>query len=113
MLDDVASIDDAARALLQDGLGAAQQFVVLDPSTASHEHRHVSRSLDDLVVVLEIRRRVGLDQVGAELTGLAYQGDDLRRGPVDLVPACHGVVLHDERLDHQGHAVGRRPGAAP
>ena len=55
--------------------------------------------------------RVGLDDVGAHLGGEPHQRHDLVGVAVDLVAAAHVVGQHDQRLDHQRHAVARAGGA--
>src|SRR5206468_9533937 len=49
--------------------------------------------------------RVGLDDVGAQLHGLADQGQDFVGISVDHVAAGFLIRLKNERLDHERHCV--------
>ena len=79
---------------------ALEDLLVGHAAAAANEQRH-PRDGDHAVVVGEVVGRVGLDDVGAELDGLA---DD----PADAVDvAAAGVAarprVERERLDHQRH----------
>jgi hypothetical protein len=52
VLDDVAAIDNASRALLQQSLGAFEDFLVAHTTATAHEHRDAGGGFDDLVVEL-------------------------------------------------------------
>ena len=85
VLDDVAAVDDAGRALLHDRVGPAQDLLVGRSAAAAHEHGNAAGDLDHAAVVAEVVRRVGLDHVGAELDRLADERDDLLEVAVDPV----------------------------
>ena len=75
VLDDVAPVDDPARALLQDGARAGEDLLVGHAAAAADEDRDAPGG-DDAVVGGQVVGGVGLDDVGAELGGLA---DERRR----------------------------------
>ena len=102
VLDDVAAVDDAGRALGHHRLRPAQDRLVGRSTTAAHEHRDVTGDLDHAAIVVEIVRRVGLDHVGSELDRLPDERHDLLNVAVDAVGAPL-ARLHHERLDHQRH----------
>src|SRR5690606_28302170 len=105
VLDDVATVNDAARALREEVGGALQDDLVGDAAAAAHEDGDAAGGLYDLVVDGDVVGGVGLDDVGAELDGLTNERDDLGRVSVHHVAAGLGVGLEDERLDHERHAV--------
>ena len=57
------------------------------------------------MIVTGVVGGIGLDDVGAELAGLAHEGDDELLVAVHLIAALGLVGLEDERLDHERHAV--------
>ena len=65
VLNDVAAIDDARGALLDELFGPAQDFLVRGPAAAPHQHGDFSGNLNHLVIGAHVLRRVGLDDVGA------------------------------------------------
>ena len=100
VLDDVAPVDDAGGALLQYGVGAAEQLVVRHPAPAANEHRHPRRG-HDASILRQVVGGVGLDEIGTELGRLPHQRHDAAGVAVGFVsPAAR---LHHEGLDHQGH----------
>ena len=106
MLDDVAPVDDPARALREDDARALEDLLVGDAAAAPDEDGDAGRG-DDAVIGAQVIGGVGLDHVGAELGRLADEGDDAVGVAVDAVAA--GARGHHERLDHERHAgaVGR------
>ena len=102
VLDDVAAVDDARRALLEHGVGALEDLLVGDAAAAAQQQRDAG-DLDDAVVLADVVGRVGLDHVGAELGRLADDAQDaLEVAAPPITPAPAG--LERERLDHQRHA---------
>src|SRR5215218_575239 len=111
MLDHVAAVDDPGGALLEHHVRALEDLAVAHPAAAADEQRH-ARDGDDAAVVGEVRRRVGLDHVGAEHDRLADEA-------ADAVGVTAGVVarparVERQRLDHQRHrgavALGAQTG---
>src|SRR5262245_50389254 len=70
VLNDVATVNDAGRALFDQSLGALQNLEVGNLSATAHEDRDLSGSLDNLVINAHIVGRVSLNDVGAELDSL-------------------------------------------
>ena len=68
---------------VQHGARALEHLLVRHAPAAAHEHRDAGRG-DDAVVVAQVVGRVGLDDVGAELGGLAHERDDVLGVAVDL-----------------------------
>ena len=87
VLDDVAPVDDPARALREDDARALEDLLVRHAAAAADEDRDAGRG-DDAVVGAEVVGGVGLDDVGAELGGLADEGDDALGVAVDAVAAA-------------------------
>ena len=81
VLDDVAPVDDSGRALLEDGLGAAQDLLVGSAPPAPHEHRHAACRFHDPTVFAELVCGVGLDDVGAQLDRLADEVTTVSASP--------------------------------
>ena len=86
VLDDVAPVDDPARALREDDARALEDLLVGDAAAAADEDGDAGRG-DDAVVGAQVVGGVGLDDVGAELGGLADEGDDALGVAVDAVAA--------------------------
>ena len=105
MLDHIAAVDDAGHALFDELFRALEDFLVGSLSAATDEHRDASGDFHHFVIDAHVIGRVGLDDVRAELDGLAHQREDLLRIAIDHVTTGLGVGLEHERLDHQRHAV--------
>ncbi len=105
MLNDVAAIHDARRPLLDERLGALENFLIRRLATAPHQHRNAAGNLDDLVVLGHVVGGIRLDDIGAQLDSLADQGQNLAPIAVHHVAARLLVRPEDQRLDHQRHAV--------
>ena len=73
VLDHVAAVDDAGRALLAARRRPREDLLVVDPAAAAHAAPERRRAVDDAVVLGEVVGGVGLDDVGAELDGLAHE----------------------------------------
>ena len=63
----------------------SSRVAIVHAPTTADEDGDIPGDLDHLVVVLDGVRRVGLDQVGTQLGGLADQGHDLGGRAVDQV----------------------------
>jgi uncharacterized protein (TIGR00645 family) len=105
VLDDVASVNDASGALLDECLGAGEDLCIGGLAAAADEDRDPSGGLDDLVINGHVVRRICLDDIRAQLTRLADEWDDLHRVAVHHVSAGLGVRLKDQWLDHERDAV--------
>ena len=105
VLDDIAAINNAPRALFQEALGALEDLGVADFAAAADEQGDVAGGLDDFVVAGDVVGRVGFDDIGAEFHGLADEMDDLGFIAIDHVAAGLGIRAEDEGLDHHGDPV--------
>jgi hypothetical protein len=81
VLDDVAAIDDAGGALLQERGGALEDLGLGRLAAAAHEDGDAARRSRSPCGRRHVVGGVGLDDVGAELHGLADERDDLRGSP--------------------------------
>ena len=104
VLDDVAAIDDAGSALLDEFLGAFEDFLIGGLAAAADEDGNLAGDLDDFVVNRDVVRGIGLDDVRAEFDGLADEREDFVEVAVHHVTAGLLVRLENERLDHERHA---------
>src|SRR5215207_7144112 len=76
VLVDVAAIDHPERALRHQRRGFLEHRPEILPPAAAHEDR-AARGLDDAMEVARVVRRIGLDDVRAELARQPYQRNDL------------------------------------
>ena len=110
MLDDVAAVDDPGGALLEHGVGALEDLAVAHAPAAADEQRDAGDGHDALVLG-DVVAGIGLDDVGAELDGLADDADDAIDVSARVI--ARRALLEGERLDHQRHpdvvAVGAQP----
>src|SRR3989449_478391 len=113
MLNDVAAINDAGGALLDQLFGAFQNFFVGRFAAAAHKHRDTTRDFDNFVINAHVVGRIRLDDVRAGFDRLPHERQDLIEIAVHQVTTGLLVRLKDERLDHQRHgeavAVGFDP----
>ena len=104
MLDEVASVDQPRRPLGQQRLGPREDLLVRHPPAAANEHGDARGGADDVVIRRGVVRRIRLDDVGPEFDRLAHDRHDEVDLAIDRVGPGVGL-LHDERLDHERHAV--------
>ncbi len=76
MLDNVATVDNAGGTLRQQIVRALQDFAVTDLAATADKDRYAPRSDDYLVIKLHVIRRIRLDDVSPEFSGLAHERDD-------------------------------------
>jgi hypothetical protein len=105
VLNDVATVNDAGGALLDEFFGAFEDFLVGRFATAAHEDGDAAGDLDDFVVNGNVVGGIGLDDVGAEFNGLADERENFFEVAIDHVAAGFLVGLKDEWLNHERHAV--------
>ena len=104
MLDDVAAVNDARRALLDQPLRAREDFRVRRLAAPAHQHGNAAGDFDHAMVNADIIRRIGLDDVRPELDRLADEREDFFQIAVHHVPARFLVGLEDQGFDHERHA---------
>jgi hypothetical protein len=105
VLDDIAAVDDAVDALVEEIGGALEDGAVVDLAAATDEDGDAAGDLNDLVVEGGVIGGVGLDDIGAELDGLADEVGDLGDVAIDHVATGDGIGLEHQGLDHHGHLV--------
>src|SRR5579859_5154642 len=105
VLDDVAPVDDARRALPHQFIRAMDNLVVRSLAAAAHKHRTTGGDLDHARILARIVAGISLDHVRAQFNCLAHQWQNLIDVAIHHVSPGPRVDLHHQRLDHQGHTV--------
>jgi hypothetical protein len=82
MLDEVASIHNAGRALLESSDGTSENDVVAEASSAADKNGIASGGLDDFVVVGDVVGGTRLENFGTEFDGLADEARDFIGVPI-------------------------------
>ena len=101
----VAAVYDAFRALRHQMVGASEDLVVRRLASTANEDRDAAGDLDDAVVFVNVIARIRLDHVRSKFDGLPNEGQNLAQVSVNHVASRLVVRLHDERLNHEWHAV--------
>ena len=105
VLDDIATVDDSGGSLLEETLGAFENFAVTDTATATNEDGNAAGGFDDFVVEAHVVGGIGLDDVCPEFDGLADKVGNLGKVAINHVTSGPGIGLENEGLDHHGHTV--------
>jgi len=81
VLDDIAAINNARCALLDEFLGAVEDFGIGRFATAADQHGDASGDFDDLVIPAHVVGRIGLDDIRAGPPPGATSGRILSKSP--------------------------------
>jgi hypothetical protein len=104
VLKNVSAEDQSSCSEFEETCNPRQKDWEVSLTTASHKNGAAGCHFDDAYIVLRTIGWIGLDDVGSELGCLADERRDSTRIAIDLI-AVPRVRKHDERLDHQWHAV--------
>ena len=104
VLDDVPSVYDSAGALPQNLQRALENHLFLHAAAAARQHGTPAGRFHQAMKLPRVRRRIALDQVGAEFRRLPHQRRDAAAMPGAFVVPVRPRFQH-QRFDHQRHGV--------
>ena len=105
VLDDSAPVHDSGGSLVQESLGALEDFAIADATSATNEDGNAAGGFDDFVLEAHVVGGIRFDVVCPKFDGLADKVGNLGKVAINHVTSSLGVGLENEGLDHDGHAV--------
>jgi len=105
MLNDITSVYDSCSALLHQFRRAIHDLFIACAAAASYKHGNAGSYLDYPMIFGYVVARIRFNDIRAELDALTDKCRNFTNVAVHHIAAAHFIRQHDQRLDHERHAV--------